>query len=107
MTDNELTVTTACIQALSALPNPEEKIKLLLSGLFDSVQKQKTNFSTHENVTASSVSSKIIFTKQEISNMAKTFKSDFVANGFAAHILKRQNSKNSVIFEIRYRRNGY
>ena len=107
MTDNELTVTTACIQALSSLPNSEEKIKLLLSGLFDSVQKQKTDFSTHENITPSSVSSKIIFTKQEISKMAKTFKSDFVANGFAAHILKRQNSKNSVIFEIRYRRNGY
>lgn len=107
MTDNELTVTTACIQALSSLPNSEEKIKLLLSGLFDSVQKQKTDSSTHENITASSVSSKIIFTKQEISKMAKTFKSDFVANGFAAHILKRQNSKNSVIFEIRYRRNGY
>lgn len=39
--------------------------------------------------------------------MAKTFKSDFAANGFAAHILKRQNTKNSLIFEIRYRRNGY
>ncbi len=107
MTDNELTVTTACIQALSSLPDSDEKIKLLLSGLFDSVQKQKADFSTHKNVTASAVSSKIIFTKQEISNMAKTFKSDFAANGFAAHILKRQNTKNSLIFEIRYRRNGY
>lgn len=107
MTDNELTVTTACIQALSSLPNSEEKIKLLLSGLFDSVQKHKADFSTHENITPSSISSKIIFTKQEISNKAKTFKSDFAANGFAAHILKRQNTKNSLIFEIRYRRNGY
>ena len=107
MTDNELNLTASYITALTSEHNPNEKIKILLSGLFDSFQKQKTNFSTHENVTASSVSSKIIFTKQEISNMAKTFKSDFAANGFAAHILKRQNTKNSLIFEIRYRRNGY
>ncbi len=107
MTDNELAVTTACIQALSSLPDSDEKIKLLLSGLFDSIQKQKADFPAHKNTTAPSVSSKIIFTKQEISKMAKTFKTDFVANGFAAHILKRQNTKNSFIFEIRYRRNGY
>lgn len=39
--------------------------------------------------------------------MTKTFKSDFAANGFAAHILKRKNTQNSFLFEIRYRRNGY
>ena len=107
MTDNELNLTASYITALASEHNPNEKIKILLSGLFDSFQKHKADFSTHKNVTASAVSSKIIFSKQEISNMAKTFKSDFAANGFAAHILKRQNTKNSLIFEIRYRRNGY
>ncbi|MFQ7078461.1 MAG: hypothetical protein ACLRSW_11295 [Christensenellaceae bacterium] len=73
MTDNELNLTAAYITALASEHNPNEKIKILLSGLFDSFQKHKADFSTHKNVTASAVSSKIIFSKQEISNMAKTF----------------------------------
>ena len=45
--------------------------------------------------------------KKEIAKMSKTFKKEFIANGLAAHVLKRQNSKNAFIFEIRYWRNGY
>ena len=39
--------------------------------------------------------------------MAKTFKKEFIANGLAAHVLKRTKRKNAISFEIRYRRNGY
>ena len=39
--------------------------------------------------------------------MSKTFKTEFVSNGFAAHVLKRQRSKNCTIFLVRYRRGEY
>ena len=39
--------------------------------------------------------------------MAQSFKKVFIANGLAAHIIKRTRYKNSISFLIRYRRNGY
>ena len=39
--------------------------------------------------------------------MSKTFKTEFISNGLAAHVLKRQRSKNCTIFLIRYRRGEY
>ena len=39
--------------------------------------------------------------------MSKTFKKEFIANGLAAHVVKRQRSKNCILYIIRYRRNGY
>ncbi len=52
-------------------------------------------------------SAKIKFTKKEIESMSKTFKREFIANGMAAHIIERPSGKHGVIYEIRYRRNGY
>lgn len=56
-----------------------------------------------------SVSGTLKFTHKEISssNMAKTFKKEFIANGLSARIIKRESGKNSFCYEIRYRRNGY
>ena len=39
--------------------------------------------------------------------MAKTFKKEFIGNGLAAHVLKRNLYKQAVYYIIRYRRNGY
>ena len=39
--------------------------------------------------------------------MSKTFRTEFVSNGFAAHVLKRQRSQNCTIFLMRYRRGEY
>lgn len=39
--------------------------------------------------------------------MSKTFKREFIANGMAAHIIERPSGKRGVVYEIRYRRNGY
>ena len=39
--------------------------------------------------------------------MAKTFKKEFIGNGLAAHVLKRDLYKKAVYYIIRYRRNGY
>ncbi len=52
-------------------------------------------------------SAKIKFTKKEIESMSKTFKKEFIANGMAAHIIERPSGKRGVLYEIRYRRNGY
>lgn len=53
------------------------------------------------------LSATIKFTKQEIDNMSKTFKKEFIANGCVSHIIKRPSGKKGVYYEIRYRRNGY
>ncbi len=49
------------------------------------------------------------FTEKEISEMATTFKREFIANGLCAHILKRPSGKKRITYcyEIRYRSNGY
>ena len=39
--------------------------------------------------------------------MPTTFKKEFRADGCTARIRKKQSGKNSYIYEIRYRRNGY
>ena len=52
-------------------------------------------------------STTIKFTKQEVDNMSKTFKKEFIANGCAGRIIKRPCGKNGFYYEIRYRRNGY
>ena len=39
--------------------------------------------------------------------MAKTFKKEFIGNGLAAHVLKRNLYKKAVYYIIHYRRNGY
>ena len=106
MNKNEINVTATCIAALANQPNSEEKIKLLLNSLFASYEKEGY-LNEPKNNAEPSVSSMIIFTQKEISKMPKTFKKEFIANGLAAHVLKRKKRKNAISFEIRYRRNGY
>lgn len=47
------------------------------------------------------------FTEKEISKMSYSFKKVFIANGLAAHVIKRESGKTSFCYEIRYRSNGY
>ena len=104
MTDNELTLTASYITALASEHNPNEKIKILLSGLL-STFRQEDDFPMQQ--TENSVSSIITFSLKEISNMPKSFKKQFIANGLIAHVLKRKTSKHAFSYEIRYRKNGY
>ena len=53
------------------------------------------------------VTATIKFKKEEVANMAKTFKKEFIANGLVARVIKRQSGKRTFLYEIRYRRNGY
>ena len=104
MTDNELNLTASYITALASEHNPNEKIKILLSGLL-STFRQEADFPMQQ--TENSVSSIITFSLKEISNMPKSFKKQFIANGLIAHVLKRKTSKHAFSYEIRYRKNGY
>ena len=54
-----------------------------------------------------SVTTIMKFTNKEISKMSFTFKREFIANGLAAHVIKKESGRNSYCYEIRYRSNGY
>lgn len=56
---------------------------------------------------ARSVTTIIKFTEKEIQKMSFTFKKEFIANGLAAHVLKKESGRDSYCYEIRYRSNGY
>lgn len=56
---------------------------------------------------ARSVTAIIKFTYKEIKMMSFTFKKEFIANGLAAHVIKKESGKRSFCYEIRYRSNGY
>ena len=106
MNQKELEQITQWIKEATTKPNADENIQLILKLASNSITQDKvenlvkpTNPDTKSFITH--------FTKKEIAKMSKTFKKEFIANGLAAHVLKRQNSKNAFIFEIRYRRNGY
>lgn len=72
--------------------------------LIEKVIAQESNLppSTEKSITAT-----IKFTKEEVANMAETLKRKFVANGLVARVIKRQSGKNTFLYEIRYRRDGY
>ena len=100
MTTAELNLTSNYIQALASMPDANERIGLFISGLL--AQSKGSDFEAEK-----SVSCEITFTKKELNRMSKTFKTEFISNGLAAHVLKRQRSKNCTIFLIRYRRGEY
>lgn len=106
MNQTEINVTTTCITALASQPNAEEKIKILLTSLFTSYEKE--GFSTEQkNSNFTPVSTVITFTKKEISNMDKDFKKTFIANGLVARIRTRKCGINGVTYDIRFRSHGY
>ena len=105
MTQQDLKLSANYIKKLASYPDASERIELYLDSLF-ATQTQKGSFDIQDE-SRSTVSSEIKFTKQEIKNMATTFKKVFIANGLIAHVLKRPSGKNSFCYEIRYRSNGY
>ena len=107
MTNQELKISATYIKKLASYPDAEDRIALYLDSLFANQQPQKDNFNVQESSENKAVSSIIYFTQKEIEKMATTFKKVFIANGLAAHVIKRPSGKNSFCYEIRYRANGY
>ena len=96
MTENELNVTVTCITALATQPNANEKIKLLLTSLFCSYEKEgylnePKNNSKYEG------SVPLLFTEKETSKMPKQFRKLFKTNKVRAHVRKRTDG----LYEIR------
>ena len=106
MTTAELNLTATYVTALASEPNATEKIKMLLQSLFSSYGK-RADFPAQETEKSKAVSSIITFSQKEISKMDKTFRKEFIANGLVAHVIKRKRGKNAIVYEIRYRRNGF
>jgi integrase len=106
MTNQELKISATYIKKLASFPDAEDRISLYLDSLF-ATQPQKDTFNDPENSKSKAVSSLLHFTYKEIKNMATTFKKVFIANGLAAHVIKKESGKNSYCYEIRYRANGY
>lgn len=75
--------------------------------LIEKVIEQENNAPHTLTAQEKTVTATIKFTKQEVANMAKSFKKEFIANGLVARIIKRQSGKRTFLYEIRYRRNGY
>ena len=107
MTNQELKISATYIKKLASFPDAEDRISLYLDSLFANTQPQKDTFNKPENSKIKGVSSLLQFTQKEIKNMSTTFKKAFIANGLAAHVLKKQSGKNTFRYEIRYRANGY
>ena len=106
MNQKELEQITQWIKEATTKPNADENIQLILKLASNSITQDKvenlvkpTNPDTKSFIT--------YFTKKEIAKMSKTFKTEFIANGLAALVLKRQRSKNCFIFVVRYRRGEY
>ena len=106
MNQNEIKLSANYIKKLASYPDASERIELYLDSLF-ATQPQKDTFNEPENSKSKAVSSLLHFTYKEIKNMATTFKKVFIANGLAAHVIKKESGKNSYCYEIRYRANGY
>ncbi len=106
MTNQELKISASYIKKLASFSDAEDRISLYLDSLF-AIQPQKDTFNEPENSKSKAVSSLLHFTYKEIKNMATTFKKVFIANGLAAHVIKKESGKNSYCYEIRYRANGY
>ena len=104
MTTAELKITSNYIQTLASQPDATERISLFLSGLL--AMQPKDNLSTPKKK-KKCVSTLIHFTQKEIFKMDKTFRKEFIANGMVAHVIKRKRGKNAIVYEIRYRKNGF
>ena len=96
MTENEINVNATCIAALANQPNSEEKIKLLLTSLFGSYEKEGY-FNEPKNNSKYECSAPLLFTEKEVSKMPKPFRKLFRTNKICAHVRKRSDG----LYEIR------
>lgn len=94
MNKNELNVATTCILALANQPKAEEKIKLLLTNLFDGYSK--TGYIEQETDEIESGSVPLLFTQKELEKMPKPYNKTFKTRETQAHVHKVRG-----VYEIR------
>ena len=112
----ELKKLNEIIDNLKAHPNSDENIRFVLKLAEESITNETLNkLIGLENVAVKGDDNKqrlddileFKFTNKEINQMPQTFRKEFRADGCTARIRKKPSGKNSYIYEIRYRRNGY
>ena len=96
MTENELNVTVTCITALATQPNANEKIKLLLTSLFESYSKEGFLNEPKNEETYSTVSAPLVFTQKEIEKMPKEFSKQYKVGKLTAHVRQKKNGVNEI-----------
>lgn len=103
---DELTMLTTRLMMCS---NKREIINISgeFGKLIERVIEQESANSAISKTNQKAVTATIKFTKEEVANMAKTFKREFILNGLVARVIKRESGKKTFLYEIRYRRNGY
>ncbi len=108
MTYKQLQEITEILKDIPDSERRDKAVQLMLQSAADTITCDVVNeLIGKRNNGKKTSSAKIKFTKKEIESMSKTFKREFIANGMAAHIIERPSGKHGVIYEIRYRRNGY
>ena len=105
LSDDLITIT----QKLMMARERSEVIKIAsdCNALIEKLIALENHGNTKLKKQASSFTTIIKFTNKEIQMMSFTFKKEFIANGLAAHVLKKESGRNSYCYEIRYRSNGY
>ncbi len=108
---NKISNDLISISSLLLLAREQSEI-IRIAGELNSVIQNAMELEKSENYNFSirkekRSSTSIKFTMQEVNQMSKTFKKEFIANGCVSHIIARPSGKNGKIYEIRYRRNGY
>ena len=96
MNQNEINVTATCIAALANQPDSEGKIKLLLTSLFCSYEKEGY-LNKQKNASKYEGSAPLLFTEKEVAKMPKQFRKLFKTNNVRAHVRKRSDG----LYEIR------
>ena len=95
MNKNDINVATTCILALATQPKAEEKIKLLLTNLFDNYCK--TGYIEQETDEIESGSVPLLFTQKELDKMPKQYSKMFKTRKAVAHVRKKSNG----VYEVR------
>ncbi len=97
------------IERLPASPENDEVAAAVMRLAADSavLQTLKSHAAIRDEDNSDETNSIIKFTSKELLQMPKAFRKEFRADGCTAHVQKRKSGKKGVLYEIRYRRNGY
>ena len=109
--DNLLNV----LNFITTVDCPDEQKKALLEMAANTITLDKlgqlvgtdTKQDTQDKASNKNEVGIVNFTKQEISQMPKSFRKEFRTAGCTAHVLRRRSGRNNWNYMIRYRKNGY
>lgn len=78
---------------MASQPDSKERLAIFFDELLSSVAQKNESVRKEKH----SVSTRIRFSQKKLTHMSKTFKKEFIANGLAAHVIKRPSGKTGSI----------